>query len=71
MEKGGMLIIIKYKKVGFLTKSNLTELIFKNYNYLLKSSILVMHGIIKKNFKNFSPIKLEKIKFRNLLKTYT
>ena len=48
-----------YKKVGFTTSLNWTNLIFKNFDYLLKDSILIKSGILNKNFNNFSPIKLK------------
>ncbi len=48
-----------YKKVGFTTSLNWTDLIFKNFDHLLKDSILIKSGIMKKNFNNFSPIKLK------------
>ena len=62
----------KYKKVGFTTSLNWTELIFKNFDHLLEDSILIKTGIMSKNFHNFSPIKLKliilEIWFRDVLK---
>tara|TARA_B100001057_G_scaffold476480_1_gene544543 strand:- start:30539 stop:30754 length:216 start_codon:yes stop_codon:yes gene_type:complete len=50
-------LVKKDKKVGFTTSLNWTELIFKNFDHLLKDSILIKTGIMRKNFHNFSPIK--------------